>query len=67
MGTFRLPGSLVPEALSGYMDCSCRDCFEGPIIGVPGDICDGCEEAGCPGGDTACLNPLAYGGESDPD
>jgi len=29
--------------MSGYTDCSCRDCFE---IGIDG-WCWACEEAGC--------------------
>jgi hypothetical protein len=48
---------------SGYMACSCRDCFEGPIVGSPGDMCDGCIEAGCTLGEHECSNPAAYGGD----
>jgi hypothetical protein len=52
---------IVKAYRAGYMNCSCRDCFEGPIIGVPGDVCDGCRD--CTPGDHECSNPLAYGGE----
>ena len=45
---------------SGYMDCSCRDCFEGPIMGCRGDMCDGCVEAGCEL-DSECQRADAYG------
>ena len=43
---------------SGYMHCSCRDCFE-LIVGVPGDMCDGCMDAGCQP-DQECQNPDSY-------
>jgi hypothetical protein len=59
------------EKTSGYMQCSCRDCFE-LIVGSPGDICDGCAEAGCEAfegegktGDQECQNPESYGGADD--
>ena len=59
-------GTFIVQAYrAGYIQCSCRDCFEGPIIGVPGDLCDGCSEAGCEVGDHECSNPLAYGGEGE--
>jgi hypothetical protein len=44
---------------SGYMYCSCRDCFE-LIIGVPGDMCDECIKAGCEH-NQECQSPYAYG------
>jgi hypothetical protein len=34
--------------VSGYLHCACRDCFE-IVCGDPGDFCDDCETAGCPG------------------
>lgn len=51
----------VREVASGYVDCGCRDCFEGPIMGYPGDYCDGCVKAGCEHG-KECSNPSAYSG-----
>ncbi len=60
-----MPTDTAPDrSTSGYMPCSCRDCFEGPIIGVAGDMCDDCVKAGC-SGDGECLSPYAYGGGGD--
>ena len=52
--------SLYMEKTSGYMDCSCRDCFNGPIMGVAGDMCDPCKKAGCDP-DEECQAEGAYG------
>jgi len=49
------------------MRVACRDCFEGPIIGVPGDMCDECVAAGCEVGEHECRAPSAYGGMEDND
>ncbi len=52
--------------MSGYMHCTCRDCFE-LLVGNEGDYCDGCQAAGCPdyqgveGMNQECLRPDAYG------
>ncbi len=50
--------------LSGYMPCSCRDCFEfaiGEYTEAKTVLCLACEEAGCDGGE--CRAPGAYGGD----
>ncbi len=47
---------------AGYIDCGCRDCFD-TAIGLPGDLCALCEEAGCFGEDAHCQREDAYGGE----
>jgi hypothetical protein len=42
---------------SGYCDCACGGCFEGPIMGHAGiSLCDDCESAGCAAsdGDSSC-------------
>lgn len=36
----------------GYHDCGCSTCFE-IVIGVPGELCDECKEAGC--GEERCV------------
>jgi len=52
--------------MSGYMYCTCRDCFE-LIVGEEGDYCDDCIEAGCPdyqgqkGMSQECQGKHAYG------
>lgn len=38
---------------SGYMHCSCGGCFE-TIVGETGDLCHGCEKAGCSATSTDC-------------
>jgi hypothetical protein len=50
--------------MSGYCDCSCRDCFE-IAIGTAGEaLCHGCEDAGCEAGvEDECSAPHAYGGD----
>ena len=52
-------------AVSGYVPCACRDCFE--IAIASGDeqaLCWECEEAGCEAGEeTECCVESAYGGE----
>lgn len=35
-----------PKGDGGYVNCGCRDCFE-IAIGQPGELCHGCETAGC--------------------
>lgn len=51
---------------SGYVNCSCRDCFEVTIAGndpdEPAALCSDCEEAGCEPG-KECQAEGAYGGE----
>ncbi len=47
--------------MSGYCDCSCRDCFD-IAIGVAGKaLCVLCEEAGCEANDGECQRDDAYG------
>lgn len=47
---------------SGYVTCSCRDCFETADIEV-GSLCWECEEAGCEcDGDSECSATGAYNG-----
>lgn len=45
---------------AGYRSCFCRDCFN-ITIGVPGEMCHECEEAGCEP-KCECEAPGAYGG-----
>jgi hypothetical protein len=42
--------------MSGYTDCSCRDCFEIAIAsdGETDPLCWECEEAGCVSNDGEC-------------
>ena len=49
--------------MCGYRHCACRDCFE-TIVGNPGDLCDGCDTAGCGVDGGECSRPDAYGCES---
>lgn len=49
----------IAAAPSGVRSCECRDCFE-IIVGIVGEMCDGCEEAGCEYG-TECSRDDAYG------
>jgi hypothetical protein len=51
---------------SGYWHCSCRDCFE-LLVGLPGEECEECIEAGCEA-DAECQRADAYGvGEEEED
>lgn len=48
---------------SGYVSCSCRDCFETADDVEVGSLCWECEEAGCEcDGDSECLASGTYEG-----
>ncbi len=45
---------------AAYRSCACRDCFE-LTIGLPGEYCSECVEAGCPDSQgQECKAPEAY-------
>jgi len=53
--------------MSGYINCSCRDCFEVTVGEGPEEFCHGCTESGCPdyqgqkGMSQECQRADAYG------
>lgn len=54
--------------MSGYADCTCRDCFE---IAIPtsenAGLCQDCQAAGCEASNGECNSPHAYGGDDEGD
>lgn len=56
------------KSRTGYVDCSCRDCFD-IAIGPLGTLCHDCADAGCDAFYTDCQRSDAYGAddEAEPD
>lgn len=52
----------IAAAPSGYRPCACADCPD-LVVGIIGDLCSECEEAGCTFGEgDSCQRDDAYGG-----